>query len=242
MVTVDEKAVLGGQVLEEHLHRRLVGTEGQRFQRRGAFLEHAGVGDIRRVELVNDVDGLRGHPDSGHEPVEGDDLLGLLPGAADQVPELDAEQNFAVGGELAVELGGHRVEVGLLVERLPEFLAQRGVHGLRVIVPQEPEAGIDLFFEDLVVEFAEARQHADQQRQQVGAFRNVARTAQQPAEQPVQPAAHPVAPGHRAAEDFPHRSGGAVRTGNRRKRGNRRWCGSGSGRHGESVGLCPAYS
>ena len=122
MVAVDEQPVVLGQVAERHVGG-IVWAEGQELQRRGPLLEHGGIGVLRGIELVDDVDGLRRHAQTRHELVEGDDLPGLLVRAADEVPQLDAQEDLAVWAELAVELGRHRVEVGLLVERLPKLFA-----------------------------------------------------------------------------------------------------------------------
>ena len=55
--------------------RRAVCAEGQRLQRRLPLLVNGAVGILRRIELIDDVDGLRGHAELRHKRVETDDLL-----------------------------------------------------------------------------------------------------------------------------------------------------------------------
>ena len=82
-----------------------------------------------------------------------------------------------LGRALAMLLAerGYRV---FAAGRSPEKLAQLGVNGFRVIVPQKSEAGVDFLFQQNAVGFGKTRQHLDQHRQQVRTFRNAARLAQ----------------------------------------------------------------
>ena len=180
MVAVNQQPVAGRQITEKHVRVRF-GGKNQCLQRRSAFLEHRRVGRFRGVELINDVNGLCRHADAGHELVERDDLIRLLFGAANEVPELDAKENLAVGAELRVELGRHRVQVRLLVQRLPELFPQLRVNGLGIVVPHETQAGIDLLLQELAVQAAETRQHADEQRHEVRSIGSIERAAKHPA-------------------------------------------------------------
>src|SRR4029077_4123360 len=47
-----------------------------------------------------------------------------------------------------------------------------GINRLRIIVTQEAEAGVDLFFQQNAIGFRKTGQHLDQQRQQIRPFRN----------------------------------------------------------------------
>jgi hypothetical protein len=124
-------------------------------------MEEGRVGLFVRVELVDDVDRLGGHAELAHEIMVGGDLLRLHPGTGDQVEELDAEQDLPVVAQLEGELGSHDSQILLLLERLPEEPPQLGIDGLRIVVAQESETGIDFLLEHLTVDAREGGKHLD---------------------------------------------------------------------------------
>ena len=74
-------------------------SEGEGFE--GGYGTDGGVGEIVCfVQLANDIDGLGGHPELGHEGVEGGDFVLVQPGSRDEIVQLDAEHHFSVCTEL----------------------------------------------------------------------------------------------------------------------------------------------
>ncbi len=179
MVSERHEPLVALQSLELHV-RGTVRAEGQRLERRLPLLVDAAVGFLGGVELIDDVDRLRRHAELRHERVERDHLRALHAGLRDEVVELHAEHHLALRAQFRRELGGHRAEVLIFVERLAEKLAQLGIDGLRIIVAQEAERRVDLLLEHLAVRLGKRREHLDEQRQQVRAFRGRQPLAQQP--------------------------------------------------------------
>ena len=177
-MTVGGKTVFPGQF--EHLHVRFRSrAEGNHFERRGVCLEKLATRSQRvAVELVNDVDRLRGRAELLHERVIGRHVVRVHPGTMHEVVELDAEENLAVFAQLVPQLPGHGPEVLLFVQGLAEKLAQFGVDRLGIVVAQESEARIDFLLEEFAVHARETGQHLDEQGEKVRAFRHGARTAQ----------------------------------------------------------------
>ena len=153
-------------------------AEGDRFERRSAALIDLLVGILRGIQLVNDVDRLRRHPELRHEGVKCDDLFLLQTGLGNQVVELHPEHDLAIGAKRRRELLRHRGEVLLLVKRLPKKHPQLRVDRLRIIVTKEAEAGVDFLFEQDAVRLGEAGQHLDEQREQIRPLGHAARFAQ----------------------------------------------------------------
>jgi len=52
---------------------------------------------LRGVQLINDVDRLRRHPELRHERVKRDDLFLFQPRLGNQIVELHAEHDLALG-------------------------------------------------------------------------------------------------------------------------------------------------
>ena len=80
----------------------------------------------------------------------------------DQIVKLDAEQDFAVLAQLVAQLPGHRAQILLFVQGLPEMLPQFRVDRLGVIVAEKTEARVDFFFQQVAVDPGEPGQHFDQ--------------------------------------------------------------------------------
>ena len=57
------------------------------------------LGEFAGVELVDDVDGLGGDSEGGHELVEGDEVLFWQACSGYEYVELDAEEDFIFEGE-----------------------------------------------------------------------------------------------------------------------------------------------
>ena len=166
-----------GQAFHFHVGFHVVGKR-KRFQRGRAALVNRRISVFGSVELINDVDRLRRHPEQGHERIKRDDLFLLQSRLGDQIVKLNAEHDFALGAQLGAELLRHRCQVLLFVKRLTEELAQLGVNGFGIIVAQKPETRIDFFLEQNAIRFRETRQHLNEQRQQVRTLRNAPRFAQ----------------------------------------------------------------
>ena len=145
------------------------------------------IGILRCIQLIDDVDGLGGHPQLRHERIKSDNLLLLQSGLRDQVIKLNAQHDLALGAQLRAKFLRHGREILLLVKRLPEQLAQLRINSLRIIVTQKSEARVDFFFEQNTIRLRKTGQDLDQQRQQVRSFRYAARLAQG--------ATHPLATG-----------------------------------------------
>ena len=109
--------------------------------------------------MINDVNRLGSHAHLRHERIERHHLFLFQAGLRDQVVELHAQHDLAFGAQLNAKLLCHCSEVLLLVKRLSEQLSQLGVNRLRVIVPQETKARVDLFLEYNAVRFGETRQY-----------------------------------------------------------------------------------
>ena len=122
----------------------LVASKAQAFQGGLTMLVDRFVGFLARVELVDNVDGLSCHPQLRHEPVVRNHLLLVEACPRNQVVQLDAQHDFSLRAQLGAQLRRHRRQVMLLIERLAEQFAQLGVHGLRVVVPEESQGGINL--------------------------------------------------------------------------------------------------
>ena len=190
MIAKGEQPVASAQALERDIGRA-IRAEGNRLERRSAPLIDLLVGVLRGIELVNDIDRLRRHPELRHERVEGDDLVLFQAGLRNQIVELDPEHDLAIRAERGGELLRHRGEILLLVERLAEEHPQLGINGFRIIVAQEAEAGVDLLLEQNAVRFGEAGQHLDEEREEIRALRHTARFAHR-APHPAPAAASPA--------------------------------------------------
>ena len=142
--------------------------------------------------MINDVDRLGRHAELRHERVKRDDLFLLQARLRNQIVKLHAEHDLAIGAELGRQLLRHRGEILLLVKRLPEELAQLRVDRFRIIVTKEPKARVDLFLEQNAVRLRKARQHLNEQRQQIRPLRNAARFAQGAAHPAPAPPLDPV--------------------------------------------------
>ena len=171
VVAVGEQPLVGRELAQGHIAPVGI-AEGKGLQRGDAVVEERRVGLFVRIELVDDVDRLGGHAELAHEIMVGGDLLRLHPGAGDQVEELDAEQDLPVIAQFEGELGSHDSQILLLLERLPEEPPQLGIDGLRIVVAQESEAGIDFLLEHLAVDAREGGKHLDQGRQEIRALRD----------------------------------------------------------------------
>ena len=165
------------QIFHPHV-RFSVARKRERFQRRRAALINRRVGIFGRVQLVNDVDRLRRHAELRHKRIKRDHLFLFQPGLRNEIVKLDAEHDFALGRQLHAQLLRHRRQILLLVKRLPEKLAELGINGFGIIVPQKSKTRVNFFFQQDAVGFGKTRQHLDQHRQQVRTFRNAARLAQ----------------------------------------------------------------
>src|SRR5437667_3416204 len=147
---------------------------------------------LRRIELINDINRLRGHAELRHERIEGDYLFLLQTGLGNQVVQLHPEHDLALGAQLRAELLRHGGEVLLLVKRLPKQLSQLGVNRFRIIVAEKTEARVDLFLEYNTISFGETREYLDQQGQQIWPLRNTARLPQRPAHPAAASPSHPI--------------------------------------------------
>ena len=127
--------------------------------------------------MVNDIDGLCGHAQLRHERVKRDDLFLFQAGLRDQIVELDAEHDLAIGAQRGGQLLRHRGEILLFVKRLPKKHAQLGVDGLRVIVAEKAEAGVNFLLEENAIGFGEARQHLNEEREEIRRLRHAPRFA-----------------------------------------------------------------
>ena len=152
MITKGEEPIVPVQAFQNNVGRA-VGPERNRFQRRRAPLIDRGVGILRGIELINDIDRLRGHPELGHERVKCDDLFLLQPRLRNQVVELHAQHDLAIRAKRRRKLLRHRAEVLLFVKRLTKQLPELRVDRFRIIVTKEPETGVDFFFEQNAVRF-----------------------------------------------------------------------------------------
>ena len=128
--------------------------------------------------MVNDIDRLRGHSQLRHERVKRDHLFLFETGLRNEIVELNAEHDLALSRQLRAQLLRHRRQILLLVKRLPEKLAQLGINGLGIVVTQKSKTRVDFLLQQNAVGLGKARQHLDEQRQQVRPFRNTARLAQ----------------------------------------------------------------
>ena len=81
-----------------------VASEAQRFQRGLAVLIDRFVALFVGVELVDDIDGLRGHSQLCHETVVCDNLLLMEACSGDKIVELDSEHYFSLGAQFSAEL------------------------------------------------------------------------------------------------------------------------------------------
>ncbi len=190
VITKGEQPIGSGQALDRDVGRA-IRPEGNRLERGSAALVDLLVGILRGVQLINDIDRLRRHPELRHERVERDDLVLLQAGLGNQIVELHPEHDLAIRAERGRELLRHGGEILLLVERLPEKHPQLRINRFRIIVTQEAEAGVDLFLEQNAVRFGETGQHLDEEREQVRALRDTARFAHRaphPAPAPAPPA------------------------------------------------------
>ena len=82
-------------------------AERERFERGRAVLVDRRIGILRSIELINDVDRLRRHPELRHERIEGNDLLLLQTGLRDQIVKLNAEHDLALRAQLGSQLLRH---------------------------------------------------------------------------------------------------------------------------------------
>ncbi len=194
VITKGEEPVVSAQAFQGHIGLA-VGAEGNRLERRGAALINGGIGFLGSVQLINDVDRLRGHAELRHEGIKRYDLLLFESGLRDQIVELHAEHDLAIGAERGGEFLRHGGEILLLVERLPKEHAQLRVNRFRIVVAQKAKARIDLLLEKNAIGFGETRQYLDEQRQQVRPLRDAARFTHRPAH--PTPAPPPQPPGQR---------------------------------------------
>lgn len=140
------------QRVEEDVGTASMTAEGEGFE--GGYGIGGGVSEfVCFVQLSNDVDGLGGHPELGHEGVEGGDFVLVETGTRDEIVELDTEHHFSVGAELGSEFGGHASEVLLLLESFAEQGSKFGVNGFGEVVAQESERGVDVCFDELTFAF-----------------------------------------------------------------------------------------
>ena len=96
MIAKGQQPVVVGQAFQRHIGVS-IRAERKRFQRRGAVLINRRIGILRGVELINDVDRLRRHPELGHEGIKCDHLVLLLASLRNQVIKLNPEHDFAIG-------------------------------------------------------------------------------------------------------------------------------------------------
>ena len=152
VITKRHQPIALGQIFHAHVGFDAV-REGERFQRRRAALINRRVGVFRGVELINDINRLRGHAELRHERIKGNDLFLFQSGLRNQIVKLNAEHDLALGRELRAQLLRHRRQILLLVKRLPEKLAQLGINRFRIIVAQKSQTRVDLFFQQNAVGF-----------------------------------------------------------------------------------------
>ena len=118
--------------------------------------------------MVNDVDRLRGHAKARHEFVIGHDGFAFQPRPGDEVIELNPKQNLAFVTQAAGQTLSHGVEILLLLQRIAEQLTQFRVNGIRVVITQKAEAGVDLLLEQFAIHTGECCEDSDQRREEVG--------------------------------------------------------------------------
>ena len=86
-------------------------SEAHHFQRGSPSAKNGGVRFVIGIKLVDDIDRLRGHSQSGHEGVVGNDGIIFQPSPGDEIVELNSQQNFAFVAQLAGEFLRHRVQI-----------------------------------------------------------------------------------------------------------------------------------
>ena len=142
----------------------LLVAEAHHLEWRGSGAVDRGVRLLVGIQLVNDVDRLRGHAEPRHEGVIRDHRLVFQPGPGDEIVKLHAEQDFSLVAQLAGKFLGHLVEVLPLVQSAPEEVAQFGIHRLRIVVAQEAQAGVDLLLHQFAIHTRKCREHLDECR------------------------------------------------------------------------------
>ena len=162
-VAVGVQPLIGREV-GEHDIIVFLEAEAHHFERRGAGAVDRGVGFVVGVELVNDVDRLRGHAEARHEFVIGHDGFAFQPRPSDEVVELNPQQNLAFVTQAAGQTWSHGVEVLLLLQRITEQLAELRINGIRVVITQKAEARIDLLLEQFAIDAGEGCEDLDQRR------------------------------------------------------------------------------
>ena len=125
---------LVGREVGEHDIVFLLEAEAHHFEGGCAGAVDRGVGFVVSVELVNDIDRLRGHAEARHEFVIGYDGFAFQAGPGDEVVELNAEKDFAFVTQAAGQTLSHGVEILLLLQSIAEQLAELGVNGIRVVI------------------------------------------------------------------------------------------------------------
>lgn len=137
------------------------------------------------VQLIDNVNGLGGHPQLRHKRVISNYLFLLKSCLGDQVIELHSQKDLTLVIEIYGELLGNRVEILLFVQGLSEELAQLRIDGVRIIVAEESKAGIDLSFEQLALDSGKRRKHLDERREQIGTLSDCARLTHETTHHPA---------------------------------------------------------
>lgn len=179
----DDQAVVPGNFSDSHIG--LAGCpEGDDLEGGRAGLEKISrsVGAVV-VQLVNNVDSLRGGTQLLHEGIVSGHVVRVHSGTVDQIVELDSEEDLSFLAQLSPELTGHRPEVLFLAESLAKKLPQFRVDGLRVVVAEETKAGINFFLKEFPVDSGETGQNFDEERKEVGALCHGAWSAQGPTQE-----------------------------------------------------------
>jgi hypothetical protein len=160
-----DDAALRGKRSQQHL-TRLHGGDAQRFERLAAA---GGKSLLRRlvarIELIDDVDRLRGDAEIRHEEIKLDHLPLILRGAADEEIKLHAEEDLLLGCEQAGELLRTLGEVLRLLQRFKIQAPHVRVDRLGVIVAQIAEGGLHILLLDTAFEFGKGREDLDEHGQ-----------------------------------------------------------------------------
>jgi hypothetical protein len=103
VVTEGEEAFFFVQAFEDDVLGGAAGAKAHGLQRGIAGLIHGRVRVVSGTKLVDDVNGLRGHAELGHEGIELHQLAAIHPGSGDEVVKLDAQHDFLIRAELSGE-------------------------------------------------------------------------------------------------------------------------------------------
>lgn len=91
-------------------------------------------------------------------------MPGVL-GAGNEKIELYAKENLLLDRQAATQVASPGAEVLGLLERFKVDAAQLRVNGLRIIIPHEPQAGVDLLLHDGAIDLGEPGKYLHEHRQ-----------------------------------------------------------------------------